>query len=168
MMIRKMAAVLTAAAITATGAAYSGCLNSFTTTYAAEASAEKAETCGVKVSVIAPNHKLPEGITAKLVSVKGEAKTELASWDASAVKEIKDLEYSADADYRITFDGAPEDFFLPEETKVELAGKGSVDKISAALILQGFLDRRSGSSAVAGLDPLNVPDTLTRKKTRRK
>ena len=46
--------------------------------------------------------------------------------------------------------------------------KGSVDKISAALILQGFLDRRSGSSAVAGLDPLNVPDTLTRKKTRRK
>ena len=129
MMIRKMAAVLTAAAITATGAAYSGCLNSFTTTYAAEASAEKAETCGVKVSVIAPNHKLPEGITAKLVSVKGEEKTEIASWDASAVKEIKDLEYSADADYRITFDGAPEDFFLPEETKVELAGKGSVDKI---------------------------------------
>ena len=52
--------------------------------------------------------------------------------------------------------------------KSERREKGSVDKISAALILQSFLDRRSGSSALAGLDPMNVPDTLTKKKSRRR
>ena len=52
--------------------------------------------------------------------------------------------------------------------KSERREKGSVDKISAALILQSYLDRQSGSSGVAGMDPLNVPDSLSRNKTRRR
>ena len=52
--------------------------------------------------------------------------------------------------------------------KSERKEKGSVDKISAAFILQSWLDRRSGSSAVAGLDPMNVPDSLSKNKTRRR
>ena len=39
--------------------------------------------------------------------------------------------------------------------------KASVDKISAAIILQSYLDRRSGSTA--SFDPALVPDTLSRK-----
>ena len=42
--------------------------------------------------------------------------------------------------------------------------KAQVDRISAAIILQGYLDRQNGS---ATLDPANVPDTLS-KKNRRK
>ena len=44
--------------------------------------------------------------------------------------------------------------------------KASVDKISAAIILQGWLDRRSGSSA--SFDPSQVPDSLSRNKTKRR
>ena len=44
--------------------------------------------------------------------------------------------------------------------------KASVDKISAAIILQGWLDRRSGSSSA--INPSLVPDSLSRNKTRRK
>ena len=44
--------------------------------------------------------------------------------------------------------------------------KNSVDRISAAIILQSYLDRISGS-AVA-IDPDNVPQSLSRNKTRRK
>ena len=43
--------------------------------------------------------------------------------------------------------------------------KAQVDRISAAIILQGWLDRRSGSAAT--FDPACVPDTLS-KKNRRK
>ena len=130
-MIRKMAAILTAAAITTTGAAYSGCLNSFTTTFAAETSAEKSETCGVTVSVIAFNEAVPEGVNLKLVSVKGEEQTEIASWEASAspAKEITGLEYSEDADYRIIIDDSSRGFMFPEEAKIRLDGKGSTDRI---------------------------------------
>jgi putative Holliday junction resolvase len=39
--------------------------------------------------------------------------------------------------------------------------KASVDKISAAIILQSYMDRTSGS--VASFDPSAVPDTLSRK-----
>ena len=39
--------------------------------------------------------------------------------------------------------------------------KASVDKISAAIILQSYLDRTSGSSAA--FDPAHVPSTLSRK-----
>lgn len=46
--------------------------------------------------------------------------------------------------------------------------KGSVDKISAALILQGYLDRKNGGSGMEGLDPLKVPDSLCQNKTRRR
>ncbi len=46
--------------------------------------------------------------------------------------------------------------------------KGSVDKISAALILQSYLDRKSGSSGTGGLNPLNVPESLSQNKTRRR
>ena len=43
--------------------------------------------------------------------------------------------------------------------------KSSVDKISAAIILQGYLDRQNGS---AGFDPSNVPETLSRKHNKKK
>ena len=42
--------------------------------------------------------------------------------------------------------------------------KASVDKISAAIILQGYLDRQNGS---ASFDPANVPDSLSKKNRRR-
>ena len=44
--------------------------------------------------------------------------------------------------------------------------KTSVDKISAAIILQSYLDRTSGSSAA--FDPSAVPDSLSLSKTRKK
>ena len=43
--------------------------------------------------------------------------------------------------------------------------KASVDKISAAIILQSYLDRTSGSSA--SFDPALVPDSLSRKNKKR-
>ena len=52
--------------------------------------------------------------------------------------------------------------------KSERREKGSVDRISAALILQGFLDRRNGSVGLGNIDPLSVPDSLSKNKTRRK
>ena len=42
--------------------------------------------------------------------------------------------------------------------------KASVDRISAAIILQSFLDRKNGS---ASFDPSAVPDTLSQKHKRR-
>lgn len=42
--------------------------------------------------------------------------------------------------------------------------KSSVDKISAAIILQGYLDRKSGGMPFAG-DPALVPDSLSDKVT---
>ena len=44
--------------------------------------------------------------------------------------------------------------------------KASVDKISAAIILQGYLDRTNGSSAA--FDPSAVPDSLSLKKTKKR
>jgi len=44
--------------------------------------------------------------------------------------------------------------------------KASVDKISAAIILQSYMDRQSGSSL--SLDPSAVPESLSKNKTRRK
>jgi putative Holliday junction resolvase len=44
--------------------------------------------------------------------------------------------------------------------------KRSVDRISAAIILQSYLDRTSGSSAA--LDPALVPDSQSRNKTKRR
>ena len=41
--------------------------------------------------------------------------------------------------------------------------KTSVDKISAAIILQSYLDRQNGS---ASFDPSNVPDTVMKKNRR--
>ena len=52
--------------------------------------------------------------------------------------------------------------------KSERREKGSVDRISAALILQGFLDRRNGSVGLGCIDPLSVPDSLSKNKTRRR
>ena len=52
--------------------------------------------------------------------------------------------------------------------KSERREKGSVDRISAALILQGYLDRRNGSVGLGSIDPLSVPDSLSKNKTRRK
>ena len=43
--------------------------------------------------------------------------------------------------------------------------KASVDKLSAAIILQGYLDRTGGGS---GTIPLDVPESMSRNKTRRK
>ncbi len=44
--------------------------------------------------------------------------------------------------------------------------KASVDKISAAIILQSYLDRQNGGSG--GFNPADVPDTLSKNKTRRR
>ena len=44
--------------------------------------------------------------------------------------------------------------------------KKSVDKISAAIILQSYLDRSSGASLA--LDPSAVPESLSRSKTKKK
>ncbi len=44
--------------------------------------------------------------------------------------------------------------------------KQEVDKISAAIILQSFLDRENGGSL--SVDPSRVPDSLSLNKTRRK
>ena len=44
--------------------------------------------------------------------------------------------------------------------------KASVDKISAAIILQSYMDRQSGSGF--SLDPSAVPESLSKNKTRRK
>ena len=44
--------------------------------------------------------------------------------------------------------------------------KASVDKIRAAIILQGYLDRTNGSSAA--FDPSAVPDSLSLKKTKKR
>ena len=44
--------------------------------------------------------------------------------------------------------------------------KKEVDKISAAIILQGYLDRENGGSL--SVDPSSVPDSLSMNKTRRK
>ena len=52
--------------------------------------------------------------------------------------------------------------------KSERREKGSVDRISAALILQSYLDRQNGSVGLGGIDPLSVPDSLSKNKTRRK
>jgi len=48
----------------------------------------------------------------------------------------------------------------------ERRDKTQVDKISAAIILQSYLDRTSGSSM--GVDPQLVPESLSRKNSRRK
>ncbi len=44
--------------------------------------------------------------------------------------------------------------------------KKSVDKISAAIILQSWMDRTSGASAA--IDPTSVPESLSKKKTKRR
>ena len=44
--------------------------------------------------------------------------------------------------------------------------KTSVDKISAAIILQSYLDRTRGGSPA--FDPSAVPESLSRNKTRKK
>ncbi|MBQ9193189.1 MAG: Holliday junction resolvase RuvX [Bacteroidales bacterium] len=44
--------------------------------------------------------------------------------------------------------------------------KRSVDRISAAIILQGYMDRTSG--ATFAVNPDSVPESLSRKNTRRK
>ncbi|MBR1569836.1 MAG: Holliday junction resolvase RuvX [Bacteroidales bacterium] len=44
--------------------------------------------------------------------------------------------------------------------------KASVDRISAAIILQGYLDRQRGGSSF--IDPENVPESLSRDKTKKR
>lgn len=41
--------------------------------------------------------------------------------------------------------------------------KTSVDKISAAIILQAYLDRLSGKSCVGAIHPDQIPDTLSKR-----
>ena len=48
----------------------------------------------------------------------------------------------------------------------ERRDKASVDRISAAIILQSWMDRSSGSRAA--FDPAAVPESLSKKNTRRK
>ncbi len=44
--------------------------------------------------------------------------------------------------------------------------KASVDRISAAIILQGYLDRENGG--ISCINPDNVPESLSRNKTKRR
>ena len=43
--------------------------------------------------------------------------------------------------------------------------KAEVDKVSAAIILQGYMDRQGGKTL--SIDPENVPESLSRKNTKR-
>lgn len=130
-MIKKMIAAMSAAAIMCSCAAYSSGAYSIPDAFAAEQSPEQSETCGVMVSVVAPNYTLPDGITAKIVEVRGEERTVLEEWDPKtvSVKEIKGLEYSDDVSYKLTTEGLPEGYCLPAETDIVLKEKGYTDKI---------------------------------------
>ena len=83
------------------------------------------------ISIIAPNYKLPEGITAKLVEVKGEEKTVLAEWDpaSSDMQTFSKLSLSKDISYRIIIENIPDYFYLPEETDINIGKENSTDKI---------------------------------------
>lgn len=135
-MIKKMMAAISAATIACTCSAY--CAGSYipSASYAAEQSAQQTESCGVTVSVIAPNDTLPAGITVRLVAVRGGERTDITEWDPKAVpvKEIAGLEFSDDVSYKLVTENVPDDFFLPEETDIVLNQKGDVDKI----VLCGF------------------------------
>ena len=124
-MIKKMIAAMSAAAIMCSCAAYSSGAYSIPDAFAAEQSPEQSETCGVMVSVVAPNYTLPDGITAKIVEVRGEERTVLEEWDPKtvSVKEIKGLEYSDDVSYKLTTEGLPEGYCLPAETDIVLKEK---------------------------------------------
>lgn len=158
-MIRKMIAFISAAAIIGTGNAYSGNIADIQKSFAAETAAEKNETCGVTVSVTAFGGKLPEGITAKLISVEGEETTEIASWDTTdtPVKQITGLEYNEEADYRIIFDNKPlySGFYLPEETPVLLRANGDTDNIVICGISSGL--RRNEFSIMNTYNVYNEP-----------
>lgn len=74
--------------------------------------------------------------------------------------ELEDERFTSVLAQRVQIDGG-----MKKSRRQE---KGSVDKISAALILQGYLDRKNGGSSMEGLDPLKVPDSLCQNKTRRR
>ena len=131
MTIKKMIAVLSAITIIGSSTAVSMGQYQLLHSYAVGETAEQAESCGAMISIIAPNDKIPEGFTAKLVEVKGEERTTLAEWDASedGIRVFKDLKYSDDVSYKVAFDNLPQNFFLPEEADIILKNDKYTDKI---------------------------------------
>ena len=130
MMIRKMIAAMSAVAIMGTSAAYSGAPYSFFSSYAAEAEEQISEGCAM-ISIIAPHDKLPEGLTAKLVEVKGEEKKVLAEWDPakSDMQTFSKLSLSDDISYKLMIENIPELYYLPEETDIILENSEHTDKL---------------------------------------
>lgn len=130
-MIKKMIAVLSAITIMGSYTAVNTSQYWLVSSYATGETAEQAESCGAMISIVAPNDKLPKGITAKLVEVKGEERTVLSEWDAaeSGIRVIKDLKYRDDISYKIIIENVPRLFYLPEETDIVLKNDKYMDKI---------------------------------------
>lgn len=131
MMIRKMIAAMSAAAIMGSSAAYNGAQYGFSLSYAAESAEEQISEGCAMISIIAPNYKLPEGITAKLAEVSGEERKVLAEWDpvSSDMQTFSKLSLSDDISYKLIIENIPEYFYLPEETDIKIDNENSTDKI---------------------------------------
>ena len=129
-MIKKMIAAMSAIAIMGTSAAYNGAQYSFLRSYAAESEEQISEGCAM-ISIIAPNYKLPEGITAKLVEVNGENRKVLAEWEPAStdMQTFSKLSLSDDINYKIIIENIPEYFYLPEETDINIGNENNTDKI---------------------------------------
>ena len=129
MMIKKMIAAFSVVAIIGTSAPYNGAKYENYKSYAAE-SEEITEGCAM-ISIIAPNNKLPEGITAKLVEVKGEERTALAEWDigSTGMQTFSNLSLSDDRSYKLIIENIPDRYYLPEETDIILGNNEHTDKV---------------------------------------
>ncbi|WP_024862065.1 dockerin type I domain-containing protein [Ruminococcus flavefaciens] len=130
MMIKKILAAVSAVAIMGTSAAYNGVQFSLFRSYAA-GTEEQVTEGGVMISVIAPGCKLPEGLNAKLVEVRGEEKTVLSEWDPAStdIQTISKLSLSDDVSYKLIIGNIPKNYYLPEETDIILENSEHTDKI---------------------------------------
>ena len=131
MMIKKMIAAMSAVAIMGTSAAYNGAQYSFFRSYAAESAEEHISEGCAMISIIAPNYKLPDGVTAKLVEVNGEERKVLAEWEPAStdMQTFSKLSLSDDISYKIIIENIPEYFYLPEETDINIGNENNTDKI---------------------------------------
>lgn len=82
------------------------------------------------ISIIAPNDKLPQGITAKLVEVSGEERKVLAELEPAKtdLQTLSKLSLSDDVSYKIVIENIPNYFYLPEETDISLENSEHTDK----------------------------------------
>lgn len=130
-MIRKMIAAMSAIAIMGNSAVYNGAQYSIFRSYAAESAEEQISEGCAMISIIAPNYKLPEGITAKLVEISGEERKVLAEWEPAKtnMQTFSNLSLSDDTSYKIIIENIPEYFYLPEETDINIGNENNTDKI---------------------------------------